>query len=361
MLKKLPMNRTRLNIILFFCTILTFILPATAWAAVEDTGFSDVKADAWYADAVVYCRENGLMNGNSATEFDPEDSLTRAMLVTVLYRLEGEPVVDGDDGFSDTTDGQWYSDAVLWAMQQSIVNGYGEGLFGPNDAITQEQLNLIMSRYTEEAVTQDIPTFTGDANPATRAQVAAVMLNLSTFFPGTSADEENDNQGSEPKILVAYFSATNNTENVARHIAATLNADLYEITPETPYTSADLNYNNANSRTSIEMNDPDSRPAIGSDSVANMADYDTVFIGYPIWWGQAPRIISTFMETYDFNGKTIVPFCTSGSSSIGSSATGLHSLADGAVWLDGRCFSGSTSQSEVAAWVNGLNLTAAGK
>lgn len=172
------------------------------------------------------------------------------------------------------------------------------------------------------------------------------------------SESTTDEPAADNKILVAYFSATNNTEGVANHIAAALGADTYEITPAEPYTSEDLNYGNSTSRTSLEMNDPIARPAI-SGSVANMADYDVVFLGYPIWWERAPKIISTFLESYDFNGKTIVPFCTSGSSGIGSSATNLHTLADGANWLEGRRFSGGAAQTEVANWANSLNLTAA--
>lgn len=157
------------------------------------------------------------------------------------------------------------------------------------------------------------------------------------------------------KVLVAYFSATNTTEGVAEHIANGLDADLYEIIPEDPYTDADLNYNDNNSRTTIEMNDPNARPAI-SGSVENMEQYDIVFIGYPIWWGEAPRIVSTFMESYDFSGKTIVPFCTSGGSGIGSSATNLEQLTSGATWLSGRRLNGSDSQDIVMEWVNSLGL-----
>ena len=158
---------------------------------------------------------------------------------------------------------------------------------------------------------------------------------------GTDAETETQTEGT--KILVAYFSATNTTEGVAEHIANGLNADLYEIVPEDPYTEADLNYNDNNSRTTIEMNDPNARPAI-SGSVENMEQYDIIFVGYPIWWGEAPRIVSTFMESYDFSGKTIVPFCTSGGSGIGSSASNLERLTSGATWLDGRRLNGSDSQ-----------------
>ena len=173
----------------------------------------------------------------------------------------------------------------------------------------------------------------------------------------TSTNMENtDNQDAqEHKILVAYFSATGTTKGVAEHIANGLNADIYEIVPEEAYTDADLDYNDNNSRTTIEMNDPDARPVI-SGSVENMEQYDTVFIGYPIWWGEAPRIASTFMESYDFSGKTIVPFCTSGGSGIGSSASNLERLTSGATWLDGRRLNGSDSQDTVMEWVNSLDL-----
>lgn len=170
----------------------------------------------------------------------------------------------------------------------------------------------------------------------------------------TKTQGETDVQSS--RILVAYFSATNTTKGVAEHIANGLGADLYEIVPEEPYTDADLDYNDNNSRSTIEMNDPDARPAI-SGSVENMEQYDIVFIGYPIWWGEAPRIVSTFAESYDFSGKTIVPFCTSGGSGIGSSATNLEQLTNGAEWRDGQRLNGSDSQETVMEWVNGLGLS----
>lgn len=171
---------------------------------------------------------------------------------------------------------------------------------------------------------------------------------------GQQAGEENTD-AQENKVLVVYFSATNTTKGVAEHIANGLNADIYEIVPEEPYTDADLNYNDNNSRTTIEMNDPDSCPAI-SGSVEDIGQYDIVFIGYPIWWGQAPHIVYTFFESYDFSGKTIVPFCTSGSSGMGSSATNLEKLTDGADWLAGKRLHGGDSQDTVMEWVNSLGL-----
>ena len=159
-----------------------------------------------------------------------------------------------------------------------------------------------------------------------------------------------------PHILVAYFSATNNTESIAKHIKTALGeeADLYEIVPQTPYTSADLNYN-TDCRANREQNDPSARPAVNG-SVENMAQYDVIFLGYPIWWGQAPKILYTFVEAYDLSGKTIVPFCTSGSSGIGSSAANLHSLAEDAAWLDGQRFGGGASSADVQSWVDSLDL-----
>ena len=168
-------------------------------------------------------------------------------------------------------------------------------------------------------------------------------------------ETETDNEADVVKILVAYFSATGTTEGVAEHIVNGLNADAYEIVPEEPYTDADLNYNDNNSRSTLEMNDPSARPAI-SGSVENMDQYDIVFIGYPIWWGDAPRIVSTFMESYDFSGKTIVPFCTSGGSGVGSSASNLEQLTSGATWVEGHRLNGSDSQDTVMEWVNGLGL-----
>ncbi len=149
-------------------------------------------------------------------------------------------------------------------------------------------------------------------------------------------------QPTESKVLVAYFSATGTTEGVAEAIHNQVSGSyLYRITPAVPYTSADLNYN-SDCRANREQNDPAARPAI-SGSVENIEQYDVIFIGYPIWWGQAPKIIYTFFESYnyDFEGVTIIPFCTSGGSGMGSSATNLHSLAPQAIWKSGARISGN--------------------
>lgn len=131
------------------------------------------------------------------------------------------------------------------------------------------------------------------------------------------------------KKLVAYFSASGTTKKVAERLAKAAGADLFEIRPAIPYTSADLNWMDKKSRSSVEMNDPDSRPEI-AETIPNMVDYDTVFIGFPIWWYVAPHIIHTFVESYDFSGKTLVPFATSGGSGMGKTVDELRKLCPNA-------------------------------
>ena len=152
------------------------------------------------------------------------------------------------------------------------------------------------------------------------------------------------------KTLVAYFSATGNTAKVAEKLAKVVEADLFEIKPEQVYTDADLNWRNDKSRSSIEMNDKTSRPAI-ANKVADMSQYDTVFVGFPIWWGREPSIIDTFMESYDFAGKKVIPFVTSGSSGIGDTAENLKALAPNAQVDVGKRFTSSVSEKDLSDWV----------
>ena len=168
----------------------------------------------------------------------------------------------------------------------------------------------------------------------------------------TSDEQEAD---MNTKTLVVYFSCTGTTKLVAEYVTEILGADLYEIVPEEPYTEADLAYY-TNGRADQEQNDPDVRPAI-SGGVENMDEYDTIILGYPIWHGQAPRVISTFLESYDFSGKTIVPFCTSHSSGIGSSASNLHALCpESAKWVDGRRFESGVSKESVEDWIGEIGV-----
>lgn len=151
------------------------------------------------------------------------------------------------------------------------------------------------------------------------------------------------------KALVAYFSASGTTEQVARTLAAAADADLYEIAPADPYTSADLSWNNKNSRSSVEMNDENARPDIAG-SIPDASGYDTIFVGFPIWWYVEPRIVDTFLEAYDLTGKTVVPFATSGGSGIKRASDHIRSVVPGARVTEGSLLNGRPSQAKLAAW-----------
>ena len=154
---------------------------------------------------------------------------------------------------------------------------------------------------------------------------------------------------SNKKILVAYFSATGTTAKVADKLAKATGADLFEIKPAQPYTSADLNWTNKKSRSSVEMDDRNSRPAI-ANKVADMSKYDVIFVGFPIWWYREPSIIDTFMESYDFSGKQVVPFATSGGSGMGDSGSIMQKLAPKAKVDSGKRFSSGVSEADLKSW-----------
>lgn len=407
------MNRTKkLSVLLLAAVMAATMMMATCCAA--ENPFDDVANDAWYAESVQYCLSNGLMNGVSDTSFEPSGTMTRAMLATALYRQTGSPQVTGGDSFSDTDDGQWYSDAICWAEQKGIITGYGNGIFGTDDPVSREQIVTILWRMAGSpsaeydqpfADQEDISDFAlnavawakslgvvsgtdggrfAPADSATRAEVAAILMNHAKL-PSDKEDDKNDRPSSggssgggssrptpaptpdpepeptpdpqpdKPHVLVAYFSNTNNTKTAAEKIKEAFGdeADLFEIIPVQPYTSADLNYN-TDCRANREQNDPSARPEISS-GVENMEQYDTVFIGYPIWWGRAPKIIYTFLESHNMTGKTVVPFCTSGSSPYNDSGIKDLVTAD-ATWLTGRRFTGGDGAETVKSWIDGLNL-----
>ena len=174
-----------------------------------------------------------------------------------------------------------------------------------------------------------------------------------TAAPETSGDETT----AGGNVLVVYFSATGHTESVANDIAEATVGDLFEITPAEPYTDEDLNWSDENSRVSREYADESLRDVeLTTTEVENWDDYDTVFIGYPIWWGIAAWPVSSFVAANDFTGKTVIPFCTSSSSGLGQSGDLLADLAGNGTWLEGQRFRGGASQADVAAWVESLDL-----
>lgn len=223
---------------------------------------------------------------------------------------------------------------ALTACGQSVVSEKREET-QPAVQKTEEQTETSQNGAREEVEKQET-----EAQPDTEMETE----------PSESISTGEQEADVSSKTLVVYFSCTGTTKPLAEYAAEITGADLYEIVAEDSYTEADLAYY-TNGRADQEQNNPDARPAI-SGGVENMDEYDTIILGYPIWHGQAPRIISTFLESYDFSGKTIIPFCTSHSSGIGSSADNLHILcSDSAVWLDGRRFEAGTSKEIIEEWI----------
>ena len=190
---------------------------------------------------------------------------------------------------------------------------------------------------------------TTSTQAVTEAQKAAAAETTQKAEPESTAAAP----AAHSDVLVAFFSATGTTKGVAERIASVTGGDLYEILAAEPYTSADLNYNDRNSRSTLEQNDRSVRPEISSDPV-NLEGYSTIYIGYPIWWGEAPRIMDTFVESYDFEEITMIPFCTSASSGIGRSGKILEENAESGKWLEGRRFGGNVSEDDLRSWIKGL-------
>lgn len=222
---------------------------------------------------------------------------------------------------------------IISMMLLAVLICFGLTACGSNGTENSRQQENTSANNQDEENTQDTETKAEDTESSSEE----------------TDEEEQDTEeiaSNQSGTLVVYFSCTGTTKGLAEAVAEELNADLYEIVPEEPYTSEDLDYHDDNSRSTKEMDDPSCRPAI-SGGVENMEQYDRIILGYPIWWGEAPRIVSTFVESYDFSEKTIIPFCTSGGSGIGSSANNLEALAGSGTWLEGTRFSGGESGEDV--------------
>lgn len=342
--------------------------------------FTDVPAGSDYAEAVQWASDNGYIYGYGDGRFGVNDNVTRAQLATIFHRAAGTPAASGTSRFSDAEAGAYYINALSWAETAGLIAGYPDGQFGVGDPVTRQQVATILWRWAgspaasagnysdENAISAYAQTAVdwsrsngiiaahsdgrfAPTDNATRGEIVSALYN---YMGKTSTPPASTGNG---KTLVAYFSASGNTEAVANAIADTLDADLFEMVPEAPYTSADLNWTDSSSRVNAEHNDPSKQDVkLAKNTVDNWMDYDTVFIGYPIWWGIAAWPVNDFVKNNDFTGKTVIPFCTSTSSGLGQSGTLLAEMANGGNWQEGRRFSERASQSDIAAWANGLDL-----
>ena len=374
----------------------------TVWAAEEDTGFSDVAADAWYAGAVEYVRDNGLMSGTGSATFSPNAATSRAMLATVLYRAAGSPAAEGTAAFSDVAADAWYADAVAWASENGIVSGYGNGLFGTNDPVSREQIATILWRYEGSPSAESGQDFADESaisgyastavdwarangiisgregnvfdpkGNATRAEVAAMLQNDLTRQP----DGEIQPDGDAGDVLVVYFSmpetddpqqmtteeanstvvidgqVLGNTQYMAQVIQQATGADLFRIEPAEPYPTD----HETLVALAADEQEQNARPAI-QGQVEDLEAYDRIYIGYPIWWGDMPMILYTFFDQYDLSGKTIVPFGTHGGSGFAGTPDTIEQLEPQATVLEGLTISRDQIQDaeqQIVDWVNGL-------
>lgn len=348
--------KKKVQSILLTLALLLTVLPVSAMAA--DTNFEDVPAGAWYAEAVEYVQGNNLMRGTSETAFSPNTDMSRAMVATVLWRMAGSESVQQSLTFTDVAPDAWYTDAVQWAVSQNIIEGHNALTFGTHDPVTREQLAALMYRYAQTqdsvAAVGDRPTFADTAEisgwavsaiswaqqngvmsgkpgnlfdpkaGATRAQVATILMNylseekppvtdsksLVVYFsmPETT-DPENMTTEEENSVVVIDGEVLGNTQYVAYIIQEHTGSDIFRIEPEVPYPT--------DHSTLVDLASGEkaagARPAIAG-SISDLEQYDTIFLGYPNWWGDMPMILYTFLDTYDFSGKTIVPFNTHGGS-----------------------------------------------
>lgn len=388
------MKRNKLFSLLLIVTVL-FSLPLTVSAA-ETGNFTDVPAGSWYEDAVRYVQEQGIMGSTTDATFSPSDTMTRGMLATVLYRTEGSPAATNSAGFMDVAAGQWYTPGVTWAADSGIISGYGNGTFGVNQPVTREQIATILWRYdgspnaekgTDFSDESSISAFAVTAvdwaqeagimngrsgnlfapkDSITRAEVASILFQyLSKKTPAAPETPATPSQNS--KTLVVYFSmpeTTNsnnmtteeanstvvidgevlgNTQYLAYLIKENTGADIFRIEPKTPYPT---NHSTLVDLAKEEQNN-NARPELLAN-VENLDQYDTIFVGYPNWWGDMPMILYTFFDTNDFSGKTIIPFNTHGGSGFSGTIGTIAQLEPNAM-VDRTGFTVSRNDTHNAA------------
>ena len=372
----------RFSLFLLVAALLVSMIPS-AFAA---NSFTDVRSNDWFSDAVSYVQERGLMSGTSATRFSPNAQTSRAMLATILYRAAGQPETTGQSSFVDVLASDYFSDAVAWASENGIVTGYSRTRFGSDDPVSREQIATLLWRYAGSPSADSTQSFADQnqisdyarsavnwarangivsgrpgnrfdpAASATRAEVATILRNFLSQQPNADTPE-TPSQATGSKTLVVYFSASGSTKAVAETLADELNADLFELVPQEPYSSDDLNWTVSNSRVNREHENEALRDiALAQTTPANWDEYDTVLIGYPIWWAIAAWPVNNFVKDNDFVGKTVIPFCTSSSSGMGQSGELLEEMANGGTWQAGQRFSSGASDRTVRDWAQSLGL-----
>ncbi len=290
--------------------------------------FSDVQGS-WYASAASWAAASGVVKGYGNGRFGGKDNVTRQDMAVILWRYAGSPADASSLDFADESGIASYAAAAVdWARANGIINGKPGNRFDPR-------------------------------GNATRAEIATMMKNYVEYKEGAESTPPAPPTPPAPsggKTLAVYFSATGSTKRVAEYIANAADADTFELIPTNPYTSADLNWNASSSRVNREYENESLRNIeLVQSTVANWAEYDTVYIGYPIWWGIAAWPVDAFIKFNDFTGKTVVPFCTSTSSGLGESGRLLADMAGTGDWQEGKRFQSSVSDEDVTAWVNSLN------
>lgn len=364
----MKMHQRLLSLALVF--ILTLCVCISAFATVENSGFSDVAANVWYAEAVDYVQKKGIMNGTSSTTFSPDASTTRGQMAAILYRAAGSPSPSTDNhsiAFSDVRETAYYAQAVRWANDNGMITGYSDGTFRADNSVTREQMTTILWRYagspsTETASLSDRvsvssyavsavnwavsnnivapvsgTTFAPKEN-ATRAQIAAALMNYDRR--NSSSVTGDANADANTKILIAYFTVpetsgvdavaqasrvvengevVGNVEFIAKTIQAETNGDIFAIETTQTYPGehqALLDFAAAE----MAVN---ARPAL-STGISNLSDYDVIFLGYPIWNADLPMPVYTFLDTYDLSSKTVIPFTAHGGSGFAGT---IHTVA----------------------------------
>ena len=230
----------------------------------------------------------------------------------------------------------------------AVLLAIGLTACGNNESqVSADTTQNIQAESSEETETAN------NFEEAERVTTSEAASDTSDEIVEDNSSEVADSAEKNGGTLVVYFSATGTTKGVAEKIAAITGADTYEIKAAQEYTDADLNWNDSNSRSTKEQNDSSVRPEIGSEAIS-LDGYTTIYIGYPIWWGEEPRIMDTFVESHSFDGITMIPFCTSSSSGIGRSGQNLADNAGIGTWLDGKRFGAGASEDEIRSWIEGL-------